>query len=165
MSSQGPTPVGVCLEVGSTVRFPGLTKVVADPLSSVSCTNQHGTAACVLKTAGPVRFSFGGRQTYVLSLAKRPPSGVPMPGPDGCEGIVTLVVDGGQLPAGLCLHVGASVRFPTNPGSVAVDPQDRAACFYEAALTSCRLLRAGTVYVTYRAEPGTAPGTVTLRVA
>lgn len=67
-----------------------------------------------------------------------------------CEGAVVSTVDAsrpGPLPRP-CIAVGGVLRIANlGPGSVVVRPAAAVDCFYAGGVTSCRLLRTGTVRV------------------
>ena len=89
--------------------------------------------------------------------------------PAACMGAVIYKVnalDAGSSRRSVCIAVGGVVRVENlGPGNLSVDPSERVSCWYEAAITECRLIRTGTVTLTTSGEPKVGPLTVTVAQA
>ncbi|HEU4426271.1 MAG TPA: hypothetical protein VFR67_27345 [Pilimelia sp.] len=90
----------------------------------------------------------------------RPPAAAsPSPSPGlspACLGAVIYPVDAmsGELPASICLAVGAVLRVQNvEAGTVSAEPAEKASLRYEAGVVDCRLLSVGTVTVTIAGDP------------
>lgn len=83
--------------------------------------------------------------------------------PPACMGAVIYRVDAdaGSSKRSVCIAVGGVVRVENlGPGNLSVSPSSLVSCWYEAAVTECRLIRTGTVTFETSGEPKVGPLTV-----
>lgn len=89
--------------------------------------------------------------------------------PPDCMGAVIHRVNASDAPSfkrSVCIAVGGVVRVENlGPGNLSIDPADRVSCWYEAAITECRLIRTGTVTFKTIGTPKVGPLTVTVAEA
>jgi len=89
--------------------------------------------------------------------------------PSDCMGAVIYRVDAldaGWSQASVCIAVGGVVRVENlGPGTLSIDPAERVSCWYEAAITECRLIGTGRVRFTASGTPKVGPLTVTVAEA
>jgi hypothetical protein len=138
-----------------------LTAIAALALASVAAA-----AACSSAAVPPATGQAPGTATPG-TVAPSPPYPIgthSATGPPDCMGAVIYTVnasDAGSPKRPMCIAVGGVVRVENlGPGNLSVNPSDRVSCWYEAAITECRLIRTGTVTFNISRVPKVGPLTV-----
>src|SRR5690242_20691060 len=129
-------------------------------LAAAACLAAAGLAGCAshppvhslpVDPASPTPSS---TPSTTPTTARPTPSHSPTHYPTACLGRVTYTVDGSDQLAGgnLCMRVGGIVRITNAFPPAEPSPASHADCVYEAGITDCRLLRTGTVTLTFGGE-------------